>query len=245
MPEDGSVDSVAIYNQGSVLTFELVQLRPSIEPGQYSVVYRSGTITPEGATDSDVDLELPNGTTEVLAGDIFAHYGRGIPFTDSPGDEIVQGGDGEQNFVPIYWQTPVTSIPEAGSPDLLTLSTSEGSSPLGNFPIRLDLVRSYSMAVNFLSGGSAFGDINGDGLIGLADAALMQGALGGVGDDATDLNSDGIIDRGDVVELLSVYGVSPSPSPAAVPEPSTFTLMCLVLVIHGVRRNRSRVTVAL
>ncbi len=82
-------------------------------------------------------------------------------------------------------------------------------------------------------------DIDGDGNVGLSDAAFIQAALGAAGDDDTDLNTDGVIDRGDIVRLLSFYGSSSLASPAAVPEPSCLALALLGLgAVFAARRRR-------
>jgi len=131
MPSHGIVDRVGIYYQGNNLTFNLYQLRPTGTANQYSVIYDSGTITPSGTINSILSLPLPNGSTTVLPGDLFAHYGRGIPYSSV----------GQTNFLnghAIYYNS--LNAPIAGN--LITLGSA--AFPLSGY------VRDYAWSVHLM-----------------------------------------------------------------------------------------------
>ena len=138
MPADGTVDSVSIHYQGSNSTFDVYQLRPTGNPDEYEVVYNSGTIAPFGAVNQVESFPLPDGPIDVLAGDIFAHYGAGIPYSNA-------GEINADNPHPIFG-LGAADDPQVG--DLLTISDTEGSSTRGDFPVLSHLSRDYAMAVN-------------------------------------------------------------------------------------------------
>ncbi len=141
MPDDGTVDSVSVFFQASNNTFEVHQLRPTGNADEYQVVYSSGTIIPFGTADQIESFPFPDGPVDVLAGDIFGHYGRGIPYSSV-------GGTNADNAHPIFFPIEADAAPQLG--DLLTISDVVGGSSRGAFPIRTDLSRDYAMAVNFL-----------------------------------------------------------------------------------------------
>jgi len=133
MPADGEVAGVSTYAQGSSYSFNMYQLRPTGTPNQYDVVYDSGTIRPSGGSGSIEALPFPNGPTTVAPGDVFAHYGRGIPYSDAGGTNAVD----TQN---IYYPSP--SPPSQGSP--ITLGGA-------GFP-QSGYRRDYAWAVDFQPG---------------------------------------------------------------------------------------------
>lgn len=160
MPGYGFANAAAIWyqDQASTLTFHMYQLRPTGTPDQYTILYDSGVIAPSGTSGSVSILPFPNGPTQVQAGDIFAHYGYGIPF--SAYGSILQQGDGGINAVPIFYSSP--SAPVVGNS--ITLSTTQGSP---GFPIYPSLIRDYASAVNIVPEPSALAMLAGAGGLGL------------------------------------------------------------------------------
>ena len=132
MPGTGVVDSVSIYGKGDTQPFNLYQLRPTGSPNQYAVVYDSGIIGPSGTSGTVSSLALPNGAASVQAGDLFAHYGRGVPYSN-------QGGLNATNTPNIYYPSP--AAPSAGS----TITLGSAAFPLSSYP------RDYASAVDFTS----------------------------------------------------------------------------------------------
>ena len=137
MPDDGAVDSVSVFFQGSNLPFELFQLRPTGTPDQYDVIYRSGNIVPFGMAEADQieSFALDGGPIGVEAGDIFAHYGQGIPFSISAG--------GNQHHIFYNATPPPVEAPQVN--DVLTLNDAGVGT---TFPVFAQM-RDYAMAVNF------------------------------------------------------------------------------------------------
>ena len=136
MPDEGTVRSMRIHSQGSATTFHMLQLRPTGNPDEYTIVYDSGTITaPTGPVGTAVSIAFPGGATQVEAGDVFAHYGQGIPY--SP-----YNGNNSGNAPPIFYSVSLADATNLGSTIKL-----DGSD--GHFPMRLDLSRDYAWAVNF------------------------------------------------------------------------------------------------
>lgn len=135
MPDEGTADSVSVFWQGDAAgQFNILQLRPTGMDGEFDVVYDSGAISPSalGATANAVNVfDFPNGETSVLAGDIFGHFGDGIPFST--------GGDNPQV---INFPTSLSAFLNANGPIRL-----DGTTP--GIPLRADLLRDYAWAVNF------------------------------------------------------------------------------------------------
>jgi len=132
IPGAGVVGAVTIplQSEGQLnLVFRMLQMRPTGESETFELIAESGEITVAGVVGGLATLAFPNGPMEVRAGDVFFHYGRGIPFDASQG-----------NTQPIWWPFPV--VPGTG--ELLNLA-------LGNpdFPLREDLLRDYAWAVHF------------------------------------------------------------------------------------------------
>ncbi len=89
-------------------SFDAFVLQP-LGGNQYKVVYENSfSVT---ALASPGIETFPVATIAVQPGDLIAHYGSGIPFTDSPTDTV--GG----SFQAIYYSTP--SAPSVG--DVITL----------------------------------------------------------------------------------------------------------------------------
>ena len=85
-PVAGTVSEVTVRYQGDSGSFELFQLRPTGLPEQYSVIARSGSITPSGTSGTILTYAFPGGSgaaTEfhLQPGDMLAHYGRNLPYT--------------------------------------------------------------------------------------------------------------------------------------------------------------------
>lgn len=132
MPGTGVVDAIGLYYQASPYApFNAYQLRPTGNPNEYTVVYDSGAITPSGTPNTALRIPLPNGKTYVRPGDIFAHYGRGIPYSDSP------GGINITNARMIYYPSP--AAPTTGS----TITLPSVAFPSSSY------IRDYASAVNW------------------------------------------------------------------------------------------------
>jgi len=83
----GMVTSFQTYAQpnSGPATFNAYVLRP-IGGSDYTVIYDSGPLqVPTVATGQVLDFPMPN--VAVLAGDLIAHYGRGIPITIGSGTD--------------------------------------------------------------------------------------------------------------------------------------------------------------
>lgn len=135
MPGAGVVDAVTIplQSEGQLnLVFRMVQMRPTGEGEVFDVIADSGEITVAGVVGGLATLAFPNGPMTVQAGDLFFHYGRGIPFDASQG-----------NARPIWYPCPVVPVP--GEPLSLALGNPD-------FPLREDLQRDYAWAVHFTAG---------------------------------------------------------------------------------------------
>lgn len=135
MPGDGVVDAVTVPLQSESQmghVFRMLQMRPTGGEGTFELIADSGEITVAGEVGGLVTLAFPNGPMAVRAGDLFFHYGRGIPFDMNVG-----------NARPIWWPCPV--VPTAG--ELLDLAIGHP-----DFPLREDLMRDYAWAVRFSAG---------------------------------------------------------------------------------------------
>jgi hypothetical protein len=132
-PVAGQVSGVNIFFQGNTTpnAFRFYQLRPTGTANQYTVIYNSGFITPSGVNGTPSTLAFPNGPTSVLPGDIFAHYGIGIPYSDA-------GGTNATQMTPIYYNAP-SAPPAVGNN--LTLGA-------GGFPQNYLYVRDYASNVS-------------------------------------------------------------------------------------------------
>ena len=135
MPGAGTVDSVSINFQGATSTFSMFQLRhvSGSDPSTavYDVVYDSGVITPSGTSGTVISLAFPNGPTSVQPGDIFAHWDRGIPYSDA-------GGLNATNLHAIYYP----SLGKPGQGTQITLGSA-------TYPKNTNYVRDYAWAVEF------------------------------------------------------------------------------------------------
>lgn len=83
MPIDGTVNSVSIWNQGKAGSFQFYHLRPQNGGTAFQILDRVSPVsgfTPNAALSGTVEtFGLPD--VSVQAGDWFAHYGNGIPFS--------------------------------------------------------------------------------------------------------------------------------------------------------------------
>jgi hypothetical protein len=156
-PYADQVSSVNIFYQGQAAanTFRFFQLRP-IGPNQFNVVYDSGTIVPSGTLNTVSTLAFPNGPANVQPGDIFAHYGRGIPYSDA-------GGVNANQLKSIFYPSPAAPI--VGSN--ITLPTA-GVFPSSGF------VRDYASSVTM----SSFIEQVGFGTVNRANVDGATGVLG-------------------------------------------------------------------
>jgi len=147
MPAAGVVAGVHAYFQRSAATatggstFRMYQLRP-LASNQYQVVYDSGTISTGGVEGAVEGYVFPNGPTAVQAGDIFAHYGRGLPWS-------VSGGANAKHTQFIYFPSP--SPPAQGNN--ITLDSAA-------FP-QSSHSRDYAWAVDY-TGGVSLTDLTPD-----------------------------------------------------------------------------------
>jgi len=129
IPSDGVINEVQIYKQeptATVRTFELFVLRPT-GGGQYDVVASSGQITNYGTGGQALAYNLPDIAVE--AGDLLAHYGRGIAFDQPPAPL------GDPVFHPAVEPAVGTTI----------------ALPCGDYT-QYSLNRSYKLSVNHVAG---------------------------------------------------------------------------------------------
>ena len=135
MPGPGTVDAVLLPLQSEAqlnLAFHVLLARPSDSPGVYSFLADSGEMAVTGAVGGVITLVFPNGPITVSEGDVFFHYGRGIPFDANRG-----------NALPIWYPCPI--LPAMDEPLDLGTGTPD-------FPLRADLPRDYAWAVRFSAG---------------------------------------------------------------------------------------------
>ena len=134
IPATGTVDAVTIPLQSDSqlnLVFRMFHLRPTAIAEETTVIADSGPITVVGAAGGLATFAFPNGAMPVQAGDLFFHYGRGVPFTPTRGTSahLVAG----------------PNLPAIGQPLNLALGNPD-------FPLREDLPRDYAWAVHFTPG---------------------------------------------------------------------------------------------
>jgi hypothetical protein len=127
----GTVTQANINRQDTLSdkSFEVFLLRPTSIVGQYEVVDSSGVITPTGGTGLQ-SYAFPNGPMDVLPGDLFGHYGRGIPF------DISDAGN-----EPTYFSSP--SSPVVG------INITLGSAAFPFFNNAFAQERQYALALSF------------------------------------------------------------------------------------------------
>jgi|GEM_PF-2259448 len=138
MPGPGRVDAVTLPLQSAAqleLEFHLFLMRPLPDGETFQVVADTGAITVTGSTGGLATFPFPNGPILVQAGDLFYHYGRGIPFDA-----------GQGNALPIWYPCPIPPIVDE------PLSLAFGNP---DFPLRDDLIRDYAWAVHYAAGGPA------------------------------------------------------------------------------------------
>lgn len=130
IPETGFVTDFVIYDQAGNNSstdwlFHAYILRPTGTANEYTVI-SDNLLTPTGTnTTKYYDVtDIP-----VQAGDLIAHYGRGVPFTDGQA-----GGD----YEPIFYPSP--NAPAQG--DTIVLGST--AYPTSGY------VRDYAFAANFV-----------------------------------------------------------------------------------------------
>lgn len=132
VPKAGTVNAVTIPLQSAGqlnLVFRMFQLRPTANEEEFDVISDSGAITVTGLVGAVATFPFPNGGVAVQAGDLFYHYGRGIPFDANQG-----------NLGPIWWPSPTP--PVIGQPLNLALGNPD-------FPLREEFQRDYAWVVHF------------------------------------------------------------------------------------------------
>lgn len=132
----GIANSVEVFNQGVGGTFQMFQLRPTATAGEFEVIYDSGVMTTLGGPIGAMDILFPNGETSVMDGDIFAHFGRGIPFNIG---SVLQEGDGGINRLLINFPADLSNVTIGNT---ITLDGNTGGLPVFN------QAREYAWAVN-------------------------------------------------------------------------------------------------
>jgi hypothetical protein len=155
VPERGFVDGVFVPFQDQIGTFRMFQLRPTGGTDEYDVIYDSGPMQAYLVDDAVNELLFPNGRTIVEPGDIFAHYGRGIPYS-------LAGGTNAGNPHNIYYPVPVPP----GVSDTITLG-------LGGLP-EYPQSRDYAWAVSFYVPEPSALALAALGLVGLAFAGRRR-----------------------------------------------------------------------
>ena len=130
---DGSLTQVHIFNEPgrspAYTPFELFVLRPTGNPDEYACVGRSGALDPGTTLGGQVTFDLDQWIA-VQPGDLFAHYGRGMPY-DQDGDAT------EALFHPVA----VSDLPLEGQ--TVTLDSAHGYPVYGH-------LRRYSLAVTYV-----------------------------------------------------------------------------------------------
>ncbi len=153
MPKDGFVNAVHVAYQGgsgSMQSFQLIQLRPTGVPGEYTVVNVSNALDLTGYTVDEIAVLSLGTQWQVQAGDIFGFYGAGIPY------ETLDNVDWNSNEQPTYYQAGFTWTYNAGD----TFSLSD----LPQLPSP-DFDRDYGYGVAFVVPEPAHGAILGVGAL--------------------------------------------------------------------------------
>jgi hypothetical protein len=134
IPHQGIVDGVTLYTQGATSTFRLLQLRPTGTPDEYDIVFDSGTLSPTGVSGTTLSIPFSDGPIPVQTGDIFAHFGRGIPYSRADQTNAA-------NSPYIYYPSNGSAVAVGNTIRL------DGSD--ANFPIDTRYPRDYPWAVNY------------------------------------------------------------------------------------------------
>ena len=113
VPGNGTLTEVHIFNQTGrdplYTPFEFFVLRPTGNPDEYTCLARTGPYDP-GDDWGQQTYELPGGGVTVQAGDLFAHYGRGIPY-DQAGQNLPYDEATERPYYPVA----VGNLPVVGN----------------------------------------------------------------------------------------------------------------------------------
>lgn len=84
---------------------------------------------------------------------------------------------------------------------MVAFGTEAGNLALGDINLRRDvLARTYEVAIP--------GDLDGDGIVGAADLAILLGSWGAAGG-AADLDGDGSVGASDLALLLGAWSIAP------------------------------------
>ncbi len=143
----GTIDSFAIFDQSgnNGNTGQAFVLRPT-GGSNYLVVANLAF----AGTGTNATKTLPVAPISVQPGDLIAHYGRGVPYSDG-----ALGG----SFLPIFFSSP--SAPVVGN----TIVLGSASFPASGF------IRDYAFAANFVA---AIPEPATAGLLGLASVTLLR-----------------------------------------------------------------------
>jgi hypothetical protein len=129
IPAAGTVDSYSIFDQPGNnqpnYSFHAYVLRPT--GGSNYLVLQDDVLIPTGTNATKSYAVSP---ITVQAGDVIAHYGRGVPYADGPA-----GGDFEEIFFP--------SGPPPAANTTIQL-------PSATYPRPSGFVRDYAFAANFV-----------------------------------------------------------------------------------------------
>jgi hypothetical protein len=89
----------------------------------------------------------------------------------------------------------------SGDGSVVAFGTEAGNLALGDINLRRDvLARTYEVAIP--------GDLDGDGIVGAADLAILLGSWGAAGG-AADLDGDGSVGASDLALLLGAWSIAP------------------------------------
>jgi hypothetical protein len=238
--DDGDFEYIELFNKSATETIELGGMRfiegieltlsdQSLAPGEYGVVVRSimgfrarygnsiRILGEFGGTPED--FQLSNSGERITLIDA----GGGLIQTFAYTDDWYPATDGSGNSLVIRDATAAVSTWENASAWRASLGTS-GS------PGRSDTLP---------------GDLNGDGIAGLADLAILQrhfGKTSGATLAQGDLTGDGMVNRADVARFVRYFGLGGtlgSPSPVAASQAAANQASAIVAVANSRGRERS------
>lgn len=138
MPIDGTVDSVGIFNMHSSGSFDFFHLRPQSGGTAFQILSNLGTFVPNSTLSNTIQTFTFGSPVSVQAGDWFAHYGNGIPFSDAGG---LNANNPHLIYIPVAASSIATAITNG------TIINVNGST--SGFPVNI-YNRDYASVVNLV-----------------------------------------------------------------------------------------------